>query len=301
MFFNKSLILSLVLATFTSVAHAGPIVYALTGSNQFGTIDLATGAFHQTGTSYTPPDGGGLAAGPNGTLLSMSFAGKLYSVNSATGATTLIGPTGLGNCTLTTDPCGPNSANVLGAFGGHQYATDFANNLYSVNPVTGHATLIGATGIPGLPFIPLSDNPDGSFNFYDENLFSAGGSLYANFDAATFNPTTQTITPVIADALYRIDPLSGHATFIAPTDIGLSAIVSVGGTVYAFSGATNQIFTLNLANGHTTLVSNLDPAAGLIVGAVVTPEPCSVLLSGIGIAAISVAKLRGRIAQRSRS
>ena len=294
---RRKLLVLLALASLP--ASAGPIVYILntdpnSGTLNFGTIDLATGAFHQIGTPYDPPDGGGLTAGPNGSLLSISFAGRLNSINPATGALSFIGPTGLGDCTLTTSPCGPNSANVLGYSGGSVYATDFAQNLYSVSPTTGHATLIGSTGIPALPFIPLSNNPDGSFNFYDENLFSAGGNLYANFDAGTFNPGTSVMTTVIPDALYRIDPSTGYATLIAATDFGLSAIVGINGTAYAFSGPSSQILTLNLTNGHTTFVSDVDPSVGIVVGAVATPEPATVVLSGLGAAALFFLKRRRR-------
>ncbi len=61
------------------------------------------------------------------------------------------------------------------------YATDFAQNLYSVDPTCGAAKLIGPTGIPALTFAPFSENPDGSVNVYGESLFSAHGKLYAFF------------------------------------------------------------------------------------------------------------------------
>ena len=160
--------------------------------------------------------------------------------------------------------------------------------------MTGLATLIGPTGIPALPFIPLSNNPDGSFNFYDESLFSFGGSLYANFDAGTFNPGTSMVTVVIPDAIYRIDPSTGHAALIAPTDFSLSSIVGIDGTAYAFRVPTNQIVTLDVANGQTTVLSDLDPSAGIIVSAVATPEPATVVLSGLGAAALFFVRRRRR-------
>ncbi|MGI8741114.1 MAG: hypothetical protein ACR2NN_00810, partial [Bryobacteraceae bacterium] len=84
-------------------------------------------------------------------------------------------------------PCGPTSANNLVKFGGTLYATDLANNLYTVDPLTGGAKLLGTTGIPPLPFKLLSTNPDGSTNVFDETLFGAEGKLYATFDAITMD------------------------------------------------------------------------------------------------------------------
>ncbi|MDQ6662930.1 MAG: hypothetical protein M3Z23_00885, partial [Acidobacteriota bacterium] len=130
----------------------------------------------------------GLVPAANGSLLTLTSSGNLDSINPATGVTTLIGPTGLADCSLTTSRCGPTSANALGGLGGTVYATDFNGDLYTVNPLTGAAKLIGSTGIPAVPAIPFTTNSDGSINFFDENLFAAGGKLYANFDAATFNP-----------------------------------------------------------------------------------------------------------------
>lgn len=288
---RQHLTLWLLLGACATSATAGPIVYAITGSQQIGRMDLATGAFTPTGA--IPPTIQYLVPGPNGSLLTMSFDGNLESIDPNSGALSVIGPTGFADCSSPSSPtCGPNSQLSFGSAGGTLYATDFANNLYTVNPVTGNATLVGATGIPGIPFIPVSTNPDGSFNFYDENLFGVGGSLYANFDAATFNPATFDFTAVVAPALYRIDVNTGHATLIAPTDLGLITVLNLDGTVYAFNGATNQIVTLDIANGVTSAVSGLDPSLGLIGGAAPIPEPGSIGLAIIGLAAVATYRRR---------
>jgi hypothetical protein len=274
-------------------ANAGPVVYVLTGSLEFGRMDLATGAVSAIGP--IPATIQSLVAAPNGSLLTFAFNGDLGSIDPGTGALSVIGPTGFSDCTTPASPCGPHSQLSLGSNGGTIYATDFANNLYTVNPTTGHATLVGPTGIPPLPFIPLSTNPDGSFNFYDENLFGVGGKLYANFDAASFNPATSTPTTVIPPALYQINPLTGLATMIASTDLGLITIVNVNGTVYGFEGSTNQVITLDVTNGQTTFVSDIDPEAGLIGGAAPVPEPGSILLAALGLITIGSYRRRKRL------
>jgi PEP-CTERM motif-containing protein len=175
------------------------------------------------------------------------------------------------------------------------YATDFSNNLYTINSATGKATLVGVTGIPAVPFVPAATNPDGSFNFYDENLFGVAGKLYANFDAATFNPASSVFTTVISPALYQIDDNTGHASKVASTDLGLVTITNLNGTIYGFSGMNNQVVTLNVTNGTTSFVSNIDPSAGLIGGAApAIPEPASIALAGIGLAGVVLYTRRRR-------
>jgi hypothetical protein len=289
------LMTSLAFVLATTAANAGALTYVVNISQQFGTVDLATGAFQQIGPN-TPEGNDGLVAGPNGSLLTLSFASNLYSINPATGATTLVGPTGLDDCTTPASSCGPASNLMLGGLDGNIYATDFQNSLYSVNPLSGAATLIGPTGIPAIPFIPGSLNPDGTLNFYDQAIFGAGGKLYATFDAWVFDPGSFSVVNIaVAPALYKIDPSIGLATLVGPTDLAIGAVAGVNGTYYAFNNLTSQVASLNLANGNTSFVSNYDPAAGPIFGAVAAvPEPASIVFVGIGIAGLAVCRRRKR-------
>ena len=306
MILHRKLVVALALVLSTAAAKANPVVYVLGDSGQFGTVDLANGSFTQVGPGI-PVGTGGLIQGPSGNLLSLGFNGNLNSINPVTGLLTNIGPTGLGDCTLPTSPCGLNSANILGKVGSNIYATDLANKLYSVNPTTGVATLIGATGIPALPFAPhapVPGDPDGSFYIYDETLFDFGGNLYANFDTGILDPTTFNLTQLVAAELYEINTTTGLATSINPTDFGLAGIANVNGTLYAFNLPLGAIVTLNLADGSTGHVSDSDPAAGLVGGATPllaaatspVPEPASLAMVGTGLAAFAAAiKNRRRI------
>jgi PEP-CTERM motif len=83
------------------------------------------------------------------------------------------------------------------------------------------------------------------------------------------------------------------ATEVGDTTRQIDAAIQVGGTVYALT-ATNQVLNLDLATGNTTFVTNYDPAAFFITGAVATPEPGYFLLLGAGLAGFLVVRRRRR-------
>lgn len=265
-FIRHMLIASAAMILSTASASAGPIVYAvainfndLTG--QFGTMDLTTGTFNQIG-SVIPDPLGGLMQGSNGKLLSLSISGNLDSVNPATGAVSVIGATGLGNL-----------AGVTAELNGTVYATDLYNNFYSVNTTTGVASFIGPTGMPICPSLisPVEVS--------DETLFAANGNLYATFDGINLMNSTLVDSP----ELYQINPVTGVATMVGATALGLQAAVQLNGTVYGLDfnpTGPNAVLSLNLANGNTTFLNNYasSPVAGgvnafAVSGVSPAPEP----------------------------
>ena len=253
-----SLSLSLFVASFLIGCADGPhhnVIYSFNQAGDFGTFDLLKGKFTKIGSALTQSSAG-LTPGSNGLLLTLNFAGDLYSINPATGAEKLIGPTGLADCTTPDSPCGPTSANIIGILGSTVYATDFAKNLYTVNTATGKASLVGNTGIPPVPFVPETTNADGTFNVFDFTLFSANGRLYATDSATSLDFSNGTSKAVVPAYLYQIDTTTGHATRIAPTTLNLTAVVNVDGVIYAYDGLNSQIVTLSLTTGATTKVSD---------------------------------------------
>jgi hypothetical protein len=163
----------------------------------------------------------------------------------------------------------PNCANWIGRLDERLYVTDFAQNLYSLDPATGAARLIGLTGIPPLTVGPFSQNSDGSFNVFAESIFNFHGKLYALFSTATVNFETNVLRSVIPGGLYEINPMTGHATPLKVTSPALNAInsiVNVNETLYAFdeSDATlAKAVILDLTTGQTTAVSDV-PDTGVI-------------------------------------
>ena len=244
---------------------ADPLVYVVTQpvdlagtTAQFGTVDLATGAFHQIGP-YTPEPQVNLVPGLHGDLLSVTFSGDLESINPANGKTSVIGATGLGGL-----------QNNLAELHGKLYATDLSNNLYSVNPATGAATLIGPTGIPAVPGVGTPDMP-----LFDSSLYGARGKLYATFDVLVgFSfPFTALIDP----ELYVIDPETGVATAVGPTILNGSALVEVNGTFYLFKvvpgpspsplSSAAAVYIIDPKNGNTSFVTNVETTASFVDGA----------------------------------
>ncbi len=258
---------------------------------RLGTVDLSTGAFQQIGPDF-PDVSQGLGYAPNGSLLTMGFSANLNSINPVTGVMTTVGPSGLSDCSTPSSPCGPNSVNTLASFNGQTFATDLQNRLYRVNTSTGAATLIGSTGMPAVPFIPLSENPDGTVNIYDEAFFNASGKLYAAFDTGRVNFSTGEATPVINGMLYQIDPLTANATLIGPTAFGIGGAVESNGITYAFLNTTQELATLDLLTGQTTVAGG--QSAGIISAAAPTPEPATVAVAGLGLVIIALGCLRRR-------
>ena len=267
--------ISLALMAFAASASATPLVYVVTLSQQFGTVDLATGKFSPIGNGM--PDFLSNLVWWKGTLLTLTTGGanppgSLAKINPATGQETIIGQTGLGF-----------NAFALGEVRGKLYLTDFGGNMYSVDPESGVATAITATGIPPDPTIPLTFNGDGTFNLCDEGLYSVGTKLYATFDSFDIdvNVTPPTVAHVhVTPALYRIDPATGLATFIANTDLQVGALVEVEGRLYGFEGVLDgfdwtydvpighsELVTVNLATGKTKVLTDVDHSIGVIFGA----------------------------------
>lgn len=265
----------LALVLFAASASAASFVYVVTSSQQFGTVDLATGAFHAIGNP-TPYAMSNLAWGQDGSLYSLTTSGNdvgsLAKINTRTGDVTVIGSTGLGF-----------NAFSLAGVRGKLYLTDFSNNIYRVNPESGGATPIAATGMPPDPNIPFTFNSDGTFNLCDEGFYGIEGSLYATFDSFALDPnhTPPTIAHVfVSPALYRIDPSTGNADFVAATDLNLSALVEMDERVYAFRAVADgfdhtfnfpvlhaEVVRLDLRTGKTGKPIEVDASIGSIFGA----------------------------------
>src|SRR5581483_9576647 len=96
----RRLLFCLAAASLAAAAARASAIYVTTDYQQFGVLDLSTGAFQSIGPGTPEPDYG-LVPGPSGTFYSVSaVSGSLVSINPKTGATTIIGLTGVGASVL---------------------------------------------------------------------------------------------------------------------------------------------------------------------------------------------------------
>ncbi|MCB8921337.1 MAG: carboxypeptidase regulatory-like domain-containing protein [Ardenticatenaceae bacterium] len=166
---------------------AGTTLYALEDTTgMLGSIDVATGAF--TPLVSAPAPGGnwtGLSIDPTDNTFYASTATSLYTLDPATGVSTLVG--NYFNTTLMIDiAIGPD-----GAMYGHAIDTDA---IYTINKATGADALVGLTGqnanyAQGMDF----DNSDGTLYIF--LYIGSGANVFGTVDL-----TTGAVTPLASSA-----------------------------------------------------------------------------------------------------
>ena len=259
-----ALMASLSCATFASaqsvfVESADP---NLPGTGQFGTVNVTTGAFTSLGTT-TPVTLTGLAFNSSGTLFAVdSLATTLYTVNQTNGALTAVG--GLGPAVVA------GSAGVGLAFSpsGTLFLQDQDpnnnSNLFTVDPATGLATLVGPVGVMS----------SGSIAFVGNTLFESNNASGTGDVINVLNQATGAGTPL---------PFATAA-------IDIFGLANVNGTLFGFD-ANNEIMTINTTLGTSTFVTTSTPPVGQNFFAATffnpstpVPEPSALaLLVGMGM------------------
>lgn len=248
--------------TFVLGLSAGPVLYVGTATNQFGYLDVATGGFNLAGTTTATAVGLGQAS--TGNPYFVDDVSNLQRVDSTSAALTLVGPAGEGFSVA-----GGFAPDVL-------FGMDFANNLYSINPLTGAATLVGATGIP---VIQLTDT-------FHNALAGDGTNLYYIFElSGSVN---------ITSSLYLLNTATGAATLVGLTGTNDIRAAAFGdGVLYAFTGS-GGIRTVNLASGLSTETATYAAGStGAIWAATqVVPEPGMMSLLCLGLGTLALLRRR---------
>jgi PEP-CTERM motif len=278
------LTLSLMLVLISSPSNAAPIIYGMFGglgghangdSSQDGSlalIDPNTGAVtvigHPTGVSRLS----GLAF-VNGVLYGATQGNFPYPPVTPPSASALVNidpTTGalISKVAITANGTAINIADLAtqpgtGVLYGVQGPNDNLNGqglLYTINPLTGVATLVGDT-----------------HSFFDSIAFAHTGTLYLNaadLDFATgnvVNPRLETLNPATAAILSTVTTTEFYGAFgIGPN-----------GVLYAGNGDQHKLFRLNPVTGAETLIGD---TGRTFVGDIdfFVPEPASLGLISLG-------------------
>lgn len=255
-------------------ALAGPMpvdagtVYVVGGfNNEFGTLNLSTGAFQQIGT-LTLPSGDelfGMAFSSNGALYGIdsggigpSYTTHLFRIDPATAVVTDLGDTGQYFIAAAVN------GNTVYALSETGTVSGPPGSLYTVDPSNGNTTMIG----------PISFEGDGLMSFSPSGQLFAGEYSYPG------------------DNLYTVDPTTAISTFAGDMNHIMNSGFFVGNTLYTLgTNDTYGIYTVDTTNGTATQVGtytlpNGDPifASAYLPGTleVATPEPASLTLLALG-------------------
>jgi hypothetical protein len=253
----------IVAALAASTCRAGT-VYLARASDAFGTLDLATGTFHQIGK--TSVELSAMTFAPNGTLFAIGQDNALYQVNVATAALTKVGTTG------SFFPMIGLAARSDGAlFGTDAFTSGPGGDEYRVNATTGAATILGQAGLSS------------GFAANGGLAFGPGDNLYLDYGLFASDY-----------ALYKVDQTTGVATKVGNTGVSAGAFVITGGQGYGFD-FFGEIYRYDLATGagtdtHVAVLGNFDSieAAAAFDGTppTSTPEPASLTLIAVSAAGL---------------
>jgi hypothetical protein len=227
------------------------------GPRETATGIAADSVLAESGTCY-----GTLGnSGPN--------AGALIRINLATGAGTVIGPTG-----------------IVGQFGdpgvpalairstGQMYAMDIgaSSKLYLLNAKTGAATLVGATGLASPPAIVFDGHNvlnaiDAAGNLHTLNEATGAATLVGATGVAikglAVDPASGDLWGSDASSrIYKIDGATAAATLVGNTGLAPSPDLTFNqaGVLYAVSGgglSANNLISINKSTGAGTVIGSI--------------------------------------------
>lgn len=247
-------------------APAGDFFYAVTAGpdgSHFGAATLPAARFSPIGSPLTNQIGGiGFAA--DGKLYGLDGGNNLLRINPTSGAVTNVGYSGIPLLSFQ-----PQAAVIpFTGLRGKLYGVDTQNILYRFDNRTGLAVTIGSTGIPHTN-IDVSDLNE--FN----GMATHGGDLFFSYEVFHVDANFQRTSDLYPNALYRLNPETGHATKVGD----LPALCSIFGSdeegIFAMQlnpdYSVAGILRVNPLTARSTVV-NKSPAY-LFFSATETPEP----------------------------
>ena len=249
----KYLMVLLALGCLATLPLMATEAYVATSNGDFIEYNTLTNSYTLLGNNSTTLFGMGYSSGVLYANDS-NFAPNVgfYSVNTANAALTKIADISNGS----TNGSGGITAPIGG---GSLYYLDHSNDLYTINPSTAAATMIGPTGI----FV------SGSFDLD----FAPNGQLYATNNGN----------------FYQLSTSTGAATLLGSTSgLQVQALLAGDGNLYGFSGL--NMYSINLSDGSLTFIRTTPAAVGIFydgtpVLATTTPEPGTLVMLGSGFLA----------------
>ncbi len=243
-----ALLLALACAASPPSAEADQYVYVTGSSNEFGTLDLATGAFSQIATLNLPAGDYiyGMGFGANGNLYGVDSQpdANLWQINPSTGGLTDLGAIGQSALDATSDASG--KLYVL--------SQDLNALYYTMNPPSPTPNVVAPIGM------------------------SSGGLMAVTPDGSQIYTTTQSTFDLVS-----INPLTGATNIIGPTGFAIDNGLFVNGTLYGFDMNVDAIVTINTTTGAATQVGTYSlPNGDVIYSSAAIPEPSSLVLGLIG-------------------
>ena len=187
-------------------------------------LDFGQHAYTAWGKTSAVYSGFGFDAAHN--LLTVEgLTSRFFKVNPANGNGTVAGSTGVTNWVM--------AALTTGAI----YEVDRSSNLYSLDPVTGRAALLGSTGLPP----PVGAD--------DSGLAGTDSVLYYTLNDPSL-PDTKSI-------LYKINPASCCTAQRIGNDTGFNFIgelAFVNGALYGFDNIGKNVLKIDTTTGVATIL-----------------------------------------------
>lgn len=232
-------------------------------------------------------------AGSNPHVIAIDSSRAFFEIDVATGAKTPLGTASANASTTAALAIGPS--NVV-------YVSSTTNDsLYTLDLLTGTATLVGAYGDPavvmhGLEYVPSTSTLYGASShnggLYVINQSTGAATLVGTSGLGSFtNLGWNSATGVMyatnsgTDSLYTIDLATGAATLVGPlggpTNPNGLAFHPGSGSLFLVDNSTDTFYALNMATGAATPIGSTGP--GNLLGLAYVDGQVPVELTGFTV------------------